>query len=209
MTQFTVTQLVAIGGSIWEKGDLRRVYFNYHELSRFYGLMYDGWKYTVDGEKVSNNTGSAFASALGRGKLWYDLAAGEFCSKDLSDKIAQKLVERITKTLAQEDVAAETTKAATSAVDTPVSVPAGHDIATAAGPGIQGREVRSNRKPGRCRRCGGWVLAGEGYLYHIDPDEAYDVSGWVVEHKDPAICRAEKARADALLAEQAKAYTRD
>ena len=39
MTQFTVTQLVAIGGSIWEKGDLRRVYFNYHELSRFYGLI--------------------------------------------------------------------------------------------------------------------------------------------------------------------------
>lgn len=209
MTQFTVTQLVAIGGSLWEKGDLRRVYFNCRELCSLYGLKYDGWKYTVDGERVSNNTGSAFASALQRGKFWYDLAAGEFCSKDLSDKIAQKLVERITKALAQEDVAAETTKAATSAVDTPVSAPAGHDTATAAGPGIQERPVRTNKKPARCRRCGGWVMAGEGCLYHIDPDEAYGVSGWVVEHKDPAICRAERTKADALLAEQAKAYTRD
>ena len=209
MTMVTVERLVALGGSLWENGEHRRVYFNCRELCGFYGLKYDGWKYTVDGEKVSNNSGNSLASALQRCKFWYDLNAGEFCSKDLSDKMVQKLVERITEALAQGDVAKEVAKTATPTSDTLVTIPAGHDMATAAGPGIQNREVRTNRKPGRCRRCGGWVLAGEGYLYHIDPDEAYEVSGWIVEHKDPAICRAEKARAGALLAEQAKAHTRD
>ena len=98
---------------------------------------------------------------------------------------------------------------ATAQPNAPRQAQAGHDTATAAGPGIQERPVRTNKKPARCRRCGGWVMAGEGTLYYIDPDEAYEASGWVVEHKDPAICKAEQARRHALLAKQAEAYTSD
>ncbi len=96
MTKMTVDQLVALGGKVWERGEMKRVYFNYEELARFYGLEYDGWKYTVDGEKVSNNSGRQFASALRNGTFWFDLATGEFASKGMSDKMTAKIIERIT-----------------------------------------------------------------------------------------------------------------
>jgi hypothetical protein len=101
MAKITVEKLVALGGKLWEKGDMKRVYFNYEELADFYGLKYDGWKYTVDGEKVSNNSGRQFASALRNGKFWFDLATGEFASKDMSEKMTAKIVDRITEAVAK------------------------------------------------------------------------------------------------------------
>ncbi len=80
---------------------MRRDYFNYEELANFFGLKYDGWKYTVDGEKVSNNSGRQFASALRNGKFWFDLTTGEFASKGMSDKMTAKIIERITEAVAK------------------------------------------------------------------------------------------------------------
>ena len=99
--KITVEKLIALGGKLWEKGDMKRVYFNYEELADFYGLKYDGWKYTVDGEKVSNNSGRQFAFALRNGKFWFDLATGEFASKGMSEKMTAKIVNRITEAVAK------------------------------------------------------------------------------------------------------------
>lgn len=80
---------------------MKRVYFNYEELADFYGLKYDGWKYTVDGEKVSNNSGRQFASALRDGKFWFDLVTGEFASKGMSERMTAKIIDRITEAVAK------------------------------------------------------------------------------------------------------------
>ena len=96
MAKITVEKLVALGGKLWEKGDMKRVYFNYEELASFYGLEYDGWKFTVDGEKVSNNSGRQFTSALHNGKFWFDLVTGEFTSKGMSERMTAKIIDRIT-----------------------------------------------------------------------------------------------------------------
>jgi hypothetical protein len=99
--KITVEKLVALGGKLWEKGDMKRVYFNYEELASFYGLEYDGWKFTVDGEKVSNNSGHQFASALRDGKFWFDLVTGEFASKGMSERMTAKIIDRITEAVAK------------------------------------------------------------------------------------------------------------
>jgi hypothetical protein len=101
MKEITAERLIALGGKLWEKGDMKRVYFNYEELANFYGLKYDGWKYTVDGEKVSNNSGRQFVSDLRNGKFWFDLATGEFASKGMSEKMTAKIVNRIIEAVAK------------------------------------------------------------------------------------------------------------
>lgn len=182
MAAITVERLVNLGGKVWEKGDFRRVYFNYEELASLYGIRHDGWKWTVDGEKVSNNTGSSIASALRNGKFWYDLNTGESGSKAMHENIVAKLIERITEAVEVLEDAPETEAVATAETTTETQV--GIGLRTASGYGLPtGAKVRTNRKPGYCRRCGKLVPSGDGHLYYIDPDEAYEVSGWVVEHK--------------------------
>lgn len=207
MRAITMERLVELGGRVWEKGTMKRVYFNYDELATFYGIKHDGWKFTVDGEKVSNNTGYSLDGSLRNGKFWYDITTGEFASKYMSEAMTAKLAERITK--AAEELAAETengetvetaTEEAAPADETAVAAsvaavtshantataeaPAGAGIRTAVGPGLPpGVKVYTNRKPGYCRHCGKIVPAGRGHLYYIDPDEAYEDSGWIVEHK--------------------------
>lgn len=209
----TVEQLVELGGKVWEKGTMRRVYFNYEELAKFYGLEYTGFGFKVDGEKVSNNSGRQFASALRNGKFWFDLATGEFVSKGMSDKMTAKIIERITGSLAvaETEVEAEMTKTDEPGVAeaTEASAPEIHDVRTAVGPTIPVDQIRTNRKPGRCRYCGSIVPAGQGRLYYIDPDEAYEVSGWIVEHMDKDICQAEINRRNDELAARARLYSTD
>ena len=213
MTKITVEQLVALGGKLWEKGTMRRVYFNYKELASFYGLEYDGWKFTVDGEKVSNNSGHHFASELRNGKFWFDLATGEFASKGMSEKMTAKIIAGITGDLAvaATEVEAEETKTDEPEVAEAVeaSDPEIHDVRTAVGPTIPANQIRTNRKPGRCRNCGAIVPAGQGRLYYIDPDEAYEVSGWIVEHLDKGACQAEMNRRHEELAARARLYSAD
>ena len=206
----TVKQLERLGGNLWEKGNYRRVYFNYKQLVGFFGLKYDGWHYTIDGEKVSNNTGVAFTNSLRHGKFWYDLTTREFASKGMHENTAQKLIERITEALEADEDTPEMAvpgKAESHTEQPPTPTP-GYDMATAVGPGIQ-CQPRTNKRSGYCQRCGSLVRAGEGHAYYIDPDEAYEVSGWIVEHKDSQLCRAEMARRSQLLASEATAYVGD
>ena len=208
MTKITVEKLVALGGKLWEKGAMRRAYFNYEELARFYGLEYDGWKFTIDGEKVSNNSGHQIGSALRNGKFWFDLVTGEFASKGMSEKMTEKLIARITDALvaAEDEVKADEPEAAEAAE---ASAPETADVRTAVGPVVPAQQIRTNRKPGRCRNCGAIVPAGQGRLYYIDPDEAYEISGWIVEHIDKNICRTEMNRRHEELAARARLYSAD
>ncbi len=179
-------KLLAVGGKEWKKGDFHRVYFNEEILFDLYGLTYDGWKFIVDGEKVSNNKGRGIASRIRCGKFYYDLVTDEFASRDISDEMTKKLVERMMtrlETTETEEVVEEA--AGQTAEETVIAT----DVKTSSGSGIFKNDVRINKKSGRCRICGGLVKAGEGYLYYIDPDEAYEHSGWVVEHKDKAECK--------------------
>ena len=339
MTEITVEKLVALGGKRWQKGDMDRVYFNYEELASFYGLKYDGWKFTVDGEKVSNNSGRYFASSLRNGKFWFDLTTGEFASKYIDEKMTAKIIDRITEavtkvtesetkeaeTKTDEPEVAEVAEASAPETPAPVEVTAEakakaekliaiggkrwqkgnmdrvyipadlikkaygititnhgnmlvdgervsrsrasalrqqfeegkvwYDLVSgkwmskdikddwaekvfdrldemaetgpqeepeapedtaetaseatteattetaSAGPApvemAQGmtrpKSYRTNRKPGRCRHCGGLVPAGEGYVFYVDPDEAYGDSGWIVEHKTRSQCEEHHA----------------
>src|SRR5690606_36575211 len=120
---------------------------------------------------------------LRNGKFWFDLATGEFASRDMSDKMTAKLVERITEAaeeLAAKDAEVETAtkEAAAPATEAPAKAApvadkaasdatAGIGVRTAVGPGLPpGTKVYTNRKPGYCRRCGKLVPAGAGYLYY-------------------------------------------
>lgn len=192
----TVVQLVALGGKIWERGDMRRVYFNHKELAAFYGLDRKEMFWYVDGEKVSNNTGHALDSAFREGKFWFYVVTGEFQSRGFASRVFDKLVERITEAAANPadkdeikaaepaeaeavEVTADTTADTSAAADTATVV---KDVRTAVGDGIPAHMVRTNRRHGYCRKCGKLVPAGKGRLYYIDPDEAYEHSGWIVEH---------------------------
>lgn len=179
-----VQKLVALGGKVWERGDMKRVYFNYEELAAFYGLEYNGFGFKVDGEKVSNNSGRIFMSALRNGKFWFDLNTGKFSSRGMSDRMTEKLIERITEAV---DALTSTQAEEEAVVEAPAEArqPAavGATVRTATGQGIQSRPTRTNKFGGYCVKCGEYVRAGEGVTYHIDPDEAYEHSGWIVEHR--------------------------
>ena len=80
------------------------------------------------------------------------------------------------------------------------------NVRTATGPTTQ---AKTNRRGGRCHVCGGWVKPQQGKVFYVDPFEAYEKSGWMVEHGDQEACRAKLAEKNRQLTEQAKAYKHD
>ena len=94
-------RLIEAGGKLWERHGKRRIYFN--RLHEWYGLTYetyntgnirDAW---VDGQRVSNNEGRGILYTLQYGKLWYDIDEGTFASRDIPERMASKIIERIKK----------------------------------------------------------------------------------------------------------------
>src|SRR5690606_12460905 len=68
-------RLIAAGGKLWEKGNMRRIYLN--DLVELYGLRLEHYntgnifRAELDGEKISNNSARQIVSMLKMGKLWY------------------------------------------------------------------------------------------------------------------------------------------
>lgn len=97
---YTVEQLEKAGGKLWEKGEMRRVYFNATELERHFGLEIHTYNTgnissaKLDGEKISNSQASKHANALHLGKLWYDLVAGKWMQQGL-EGYAKDIIESI------------------------------------------------------------------------------------------------------------------
>ncbi len=180
-TTYTVAQLVAVGGREWKKGDMHRVYFNDDVLADLVPQMVerDGDTLWLGTHRVSGAIKREL-DALGTrhgGKVWYDMPTGEWRTDDVRSTIADRLVP-----LLDQLVAAGPAQPAADTVAETTETVVVSDARTAMGYGITADQVRTNRRPGRCRRCGQLVPVGEGHLYYIDPDEAYEDAGWVVEH---------------------------
>ena len=79
---YTLEQLTAAGGIVWEKNSARRVYFN--DLCTLFGLERSYYKTgnissaTLDGATISNRRAYEIAGALSLAKVWYDLTNGRF-----------------------------------------------------------------------------------------------------------------------------------
>lgn len=91
---YSIEQLQAAGGKIWEKNDMRRAYFN--DLDKLFGLERINGKMHLDGEEMSRKYASRAQMMVSEGKLWYDLTTGEFCHRGIdSDEAVEKMVSRI------------------------------------------------------------------------------------------------------------------
>lgn len=77
---YSIEQLEKVGGKLWEKGAMRRVYFN--DLPALVGLEIDSYgtgniaNARENGEKISNAEAGRVIAGLGR--VWYDLEKGAF-----------------------------------------------------------------------------------------------------------------------------------
>lgn len=89
-----LAQLTALGGKLWEKGSMRRVYFNdAHELI---GLQYNTYgtgsisSATLNGEKISNSECKRILNRIG--KIYFDLTdnkiRGTYTEPSMLDEIA-------------------------------------------------------------------------------------------------------------------------
>jgi hypothetical protein len=97
--QRTVEKLKAAGGSEWESGDNRRVYFN--DLPELYGLQAERYgtgnisSAKLDGQNISNSKARKIESGLFGGKVWYNVKTGKYESKGLSESAAKKIISNI------------------------------------------------------------------------------------------------------------------
>lgn len=102
MTNFTVEQLVNIGGNEWTGGTHHRVYFNdlrelFSELKvHFYGTG-NVSSATLNGQHISNTKARKMLTDLDIGKLYYDVNKGEFLHENMSEEIADKVINQIKK----------------------------------------------------------------------------------------------------------------
>lgn len=95
--QAMIDKLQQIGGVMWERDNIRRVYFN--DLARWYGLSYSTYKSSgrpyncsLDGKPISNNQAYKLITKLQlNAKFWYDVNTGEFASRNLSTSEFEKI----------------------------------------------------------------------------------------------------------------------
>lgn len=82
-TNEIVKKLTEHGGKLWEKNDMKRVYFNSLawglEISRYNtgNISYA----TINGERISNSEASRCENV----KIWYDLLDGKFYTKNIDN----------------------------------------------------------------------------------------------------------------------------
>lgn len=88
-TSEVIKVLESNGGKLWEKGEMRRVYFDYGVILSHAGL--DTGHYntgnissaTLKGEKISNSEAKRIIGAFVSCKFWYDVNDGSFYHKDI------------------------------------------------------------------------------------------------------------------------------
>lgn len=101
MSDYTVDQLVAVGGSEWTGGQNHRVYFN--NAAALYGLKVSFYgsgnisAATLDGEHISNGSARGILSTIEGSRFHYDVNTGRFAAKGLN----RDAMERIETGIAQ------------------------------------------------------------------------------------------------------------
>ena len=108
--------LVSLGGKYWEKGNFKRVYFNFEVLLKVLGIEVDYYNtgnicsIYVGDEKWSNCQGKKLLDALRTSKVFYDLVTGEWkCDfkyatrayRGYVEDAAEKLKEQLEKKIAE------------------------------------------------------------------------------------------------------------
>lgn len=82
---YTVEQLQAAGGKLWEKNGMRRVYFN--SMQDRIGLSVTRYgtgnisNASLNGESISNCRAREIVYSCGSSKIWYDLSDNKFHGK--------------------------------------------------------------------------------------------------------------------------------
>lgn len=107
MTTETMTaeQLVAVGGSEWQRGDKHRVYFN--DLASLYGLevnRYDTGNISgarLNGEKISNGQARQLLNTLQMAKLWWDVPTGKFLTQGMEAEMSGPICAEIRRRVAE------------------------------------------------------------------------------------------------------------
>jgi hypothetical protein len=90
MANFTLNQLQAAGGKLWENAPHRRVYFN--DLHAYLGLNVTRYNTgnisyaELDGEKISNGQARKMILGLSEAKVYYCLTSNKFQAKGLSEE---------------------------------------------------------------------------------------------------------------------------
>jgi hypothetical protein len=102
-TRYTAEQLIAAGGSRWQKTGLGRVYDRvyFNSLADRYGLKCSYYNSgnvsfaTLNGEKISNSAAREVLADLAHGKFWYDLTTGQWQSRNLHGTYVRAIVQQI------------------------------------------------------------------------------------------------------------------
>lgn len=97
---YSVEKMISLGGHEWTREGAHRIYFNVDATAALIGFEYGLRKGRVsyariNGESISNNRGHEIFAALDFGKIWYDMADGQFHAKDMSKTLAQQIVDAI------------------------------------------------------------------------------------------------------------------
>lgn len=102
VSEITVDRLVELGGSVWIKDAMHRVYFNVRELLEFAGLELDYYKTgniksaKLDGSDISNGKAAKIRSELAMSKFWFDVKENKFKSNSfMSDAMFDKIASNI------------------------------------------------------------------------------------------------------------------
>jgi hypothetical protein len=125
---YTVEQLVAAGGRLWEVAEknMRRVYFN--SLADRIGLSVSYYKTgnvssaSLNGKEISNTSARKILTTLEFGKVWYDLNTNRFETKNLGD-YADEIIESIESDLNPvQTEPATTTEPELAKIETPITI---------------------------------------------------------------------------------------
>lgn len=121
---YTLEQLTAAGGKLWEKNGMRRVYFN--SLQTRLGL--DVTRYgtgnissaSLKGESISNSRARELVFCCENSKIWYDLISNEFHGKIMGcrDYSSDKLFDIFVESIKSDIETPETTNESESTTDT-------------------------------------------------------------------------------------------
>lgn len=101
----TVEQLVAVGGSEWQRGDKHRVYFN--DLASLYGLEVSRYNTgnisgaRLNGEEISNGQARKLISTLQVAKLWWDVPTGKFMVQGMEAEMSGPICAEIRRRVAE------------------------------------------------------------------------------------------------------------
>ncbi len=97
--QQPLEQRLAKIGKLWERGEMKRLYFN--GLEQFIGLEFSTYKTgniksaRLNGESISNTQARGIVSQLSYGKVYFDLADKKFYGRDIDRDLLTTIVDGI------------------------------------------------------------------------------------------------------------------